>query len=51
MKMSDGGKGSSPRKQQDQESYAKNWDAIFGSSTKKKPDEHKQEEPKKDDAL
>ena len=28
--MSDGGKGSAPRKQQDQEAYAKNWDAIFG---------------------
>ena len=32
--MSDGGKGSSPRKQQDQESYAKNWDAIFGKTKK-----------------
>ncbi len=28
--MSDGGKGSAPRKQQDQEAYSKNWDAIFG---------------------
>jgi hypothetical protein len=28
--MSDGGKGSAPRKQQDQDAYAKNWDAIFG---------------------
>ena len=29
--MSDGGKGSAPRKQQDTEAYAKNWDTIFGS--------------------
>ena len=29
--MSDGGKGSAPRKQQDAEAYSKNWDAIFGS--------------------
>ena len=28
--MSDGGKGSAPRKQQNQEAYSKNWDAIFG---------------------
>jgi hypothetical protein len=28
--MSDGGKGSAPRKQQDHEAYSKNWDAIFG---------------------
>lgn len=28
--MSDGGKGSAPRKAQDQAAYAANWDAIFG---------------------
>lgn len=28
--MSDGGKGSAPRKQQDQEAYASGWDRIFG---------------------
>ena len=28
--MSDGGKGSAPRKQQDHDAYSKNWDAIFG---------------------
>ena len=28
--MSDGGKGSAPRKQQDQDAYSKGWDAIFG---------------------
>lgn len=28
--MSDGGKGSAPRKQQDHGAYSKNWDAIFG---------------------
>ena len=31
--MSDGGKGSAPRKQQDQEAYSKNWDAIFGKKS------------------
>ena len=39
MKMSDGGKGSSPRKQQDQEAYDKNYEAIFGSKKKKKTEE------------
>lgn len=38
MKMSDGGreagKGSSPRKQQDQEAYANNYEAIFGKKKK-----------------
>ncbi len=38
--MSDGGKGSAPRKQQDQEAYSKGWDAIFG---KKKREEALQE--------
>ena len=28
--MSDGGKGSAPRKAQDCEAYAANWDVIFG---------------------
>jgi hypothetical protein len=28
--MSDGGKGSAPRKQQDQDAYSKNYEAIFG---------------------
>ena len=28
--MSDGGKGSAPRKAQDQAAYAANWDTIFG---------------------
>ena len=28
--MIDGGKGSAPRKTQDQETYSKGWDAIFG---------------------
>ena len=36
--MSDGGKGSAPRKQQDQEAYRKNYDAIFGKK-KKETDE------------
>ena len=28
--MSDGGKGSAPRKNQDHEAYSANWDRIFG---------------------
>ena len=28
--MSDGGKGSAPRKQQDHEAYSSNYDVIFG---------------------
>ncbi len=31
--MGDGGKGCAPRKQQDQDAYAKNWDAIFNKKT------------------
>jgi hypothetical protein len=34
--MSDGGKGSAPRKQQDQDAYSKNWDAIFGKKEQNK---------------
>lgn len=36
--VQDGGKGSSPRKQRDDESYRSNWDKIFG---KKKPMNYK----------
>lgn len=32
--MSDGGKGSAPRKQQDHDAYSKGWDAIFGRKVK-----------------
>ena len=35
--MSDGGKGSAPRKQQDQEAYKRNYEQIFGK--KKTQDE------------
>jgi len=28
--MSDGGKGSAPRKQRDDEAYSRNWENIFG---------------------
>ncbi len=38
--MSDGGKGSAPRKQQDQDAYSKNWDTIFGKK-KEQPKETK----------
>lgn len=31
--MSDGGKGSAPRKKRDDEAYSKGWDAIFGKKT------------------
>jgi hypothetical protein len=35
MKMSDGGKGSSPRPYSvDKDTYASNWDAIFGKKKK-----------------
>jgi len=37
--MSDGGKGSAPRKTQDQEAYSKGWDAIFGTQKRQKTDE------------
>lgn len=40
--MSDGGKGSAPRKQQDQDAYSNGWDRIFG----KKSDQPKPQEPK-----
>lgn len=40
--MSDGGKGSAPRKQQDQDAYGRNWELIFGRLKKK-------EEPKKEE--
>jgi hypothetical protein len=39
-KQAEAGKGSKPRKQQDQDSYAKNWDMIFGKN-KKQPEEKK----------
>lgn len=41
--MSDGGKGSAPRKQQDQDAYSKNWDAIFGKK-KETPKQEKKDE-------
>ena len=44
--MSDGGKGSAPRKQQDKEAYDDGWDRIFGSKKKEKPIK---EEPLKED--
>lgn len=34
MNYSDGGKGDSPRKQQDQKAYEDGWDRIFGISNK-----------------
>ena len=36
--MSDGGKGSAPRKTQDQDAYSKGWDAIFGLQKRKETD-------------
>lgn len=42
MKYSEAGKGSSPRKNSDQEAYASNYENIFGSAgplTKKKQEE------------
>ena len=34
--MSDGGKGSAPRKNRDDEAYSKGWDAIFGRNNTQK---------------
>lgn len=33
-KQAEAGKGSKPRKQQDQDAYASNWEKIFGSKKK-----------------
>lgn len=37
--MSDGGKGSAPRKQQDHEAYSSNYDVIFNRHKRLKSDE------------
>jgi len=34
--MSDGGKGSSPRKQQDHDAYTANWERVFGKKDQSK---------------
>ena len=48
--MSDGGKGSSPRPYSvDQETFASNWDRIFGK--KKEQDEVKNEIPQGQDST
>ena len=40
---SEAGKGSSPRKQRDDDAYKKNWEAIFGKKKdEKKPDNESQ---------
>ena len=39
MKHSDGGKGDSPRKQQDQKAYEDGWNRIFGQNKLKVNDE------------
>ena len=47
MKMSDGGKGDSPRKQQDKKAYDEGWDRVF---KRERPKEKLiEEEPLKDD--
>ena len=46
MSHSDGGKGDSPRKQQDQKAYGEGWDRIFRQRPSEKALE---EEPLKDD--
>ena len=40
--MSDGGKGSAPRKQRDDDAFRSNWDKIFGQ---KKKDESESDKP------
>jgi len=37
MKMSDGGKGDAPRKQQDQKAYEEGWERIFRQRPKENP--------------
>lgn len=43
-KQAEAGKGSKPRKQQDQDAFASGWDRIFGS--KKKESEQKESDKK-----
>ncbi len=40
MKMSDGGKGDAPRKQQDQKAYEEGWDRIFSKNNRVIEDEN-----------
>ncbi len=40
MKMSDGGKGDAPRKQQDQKAYEEGWDRIFSKKNRVIEDEN-----------
>ena len=47
MKMSDGGKGDSPRKQQDQKAYEEGWERVFKRERTK--EKLSKEEPLKDD--
>lgn len=42
--MSDGGKGSAPRKQRDDDAFRSNWDKIFGQK-KKEQDESESDKP------
>ena len=44
MKMSDGGKGGAPRKQQDKKAYEEGWERIF-----RKKEKPIKEEPLKED--
>jgi hypothetical protein len=37
MKMSDGGKGDAPRKQQDHKAYEEGWERIFRKRPKEEP--------------
>ncbi len=39
--MSDGGKGSAPRKEQDQQKYSEGWDRIFGKKKEVPPKDEK----------
>lgn len=50
--MLDGGKGSTPRPYSvDQETFASNWDRIFGKKKKKEQDEVKNEIPQGQDTT
>lgn len=43
--MSDGGKGSAPRKQRDDDAFRQNWETIFGKKKKETPNESESDKP------
>lgn len=51
--MSDGGKGSAPRKMQDHTAYAKGWESIFGHKARilKEQQDYQEDIKKVDDEI